>query len=175
MYGKPGNLRCVPWCSLTQASKPGFELPAARLHLGPCEPLVNGLAFELQEDAFPSVLDGRKPGRLASQGSTPNTDFQFALDVGGRGLEACEANLGDDFAEPMDQNDALDRVHPRGLGVRHFSAGSVRAKNVPSGSIVAEFRFGGNQRFEFGLLDGLRRLAVARRCATESRRGPPRP
>ena len=46
--------------------------------------------------------------KFTGEGCPANADLEFALDIRSGGLKAGEADLGDDFAQAMDQDHAID-------------------------------------------------------------------
>jgi hypothetical protein len=91
----------------------GFQLPAALLDCWAIEPLGDGVGFELEENAFALVFDGRQPRDFAGQGCPADAHGQLALGVGGGGLEAGETHLGHDLAQAVHEHHTGHVAHPR--------------------------------------------------------------
>ena len=77
-YGPPGKWRSLSR-SIAQALCPETSSSQPLLHGLSSEPVRYRLRAKLQEDAFPAVLDGRKPGRL--QGDVGALDLGLVFPV----------------------------------------------------------------------------------------------
>src|SRR5690242_21870012 len=89
-----------------------------RLNFRGLQPTCNGLNAELKEDALASVFKRRQPSHFSSHRRAPNAYVQLALNVWCSSFESREPDLSNDFSQSVNQNNPLDRLHPRPIPER---------------------------------------------------------
>src|SRR5262245_9006515 len=76
-------------------------------------PRLDRRFLELDENALAHILDSRQPIGLAGERGGLDSHLQFAFNIGHARLESSETNLRHDLAEPVDQDNLLDGLHPK--------------------------------------------------------------
>src|ERR1035437_4846339 len=100
-------------------------------HVGSVHPCLDRFLIELQEDSLTLILKGRQPRDLSRQSRPFDPDVQLAFSVGRSRFKPSEANLGDNLAQTMHQNDAFNR-NPLDSSWRRCTRAVLRCRSTAS-------------------------------------------